>query len=247
MKQGLSGKTALVTGAASGIGAACAVSLAAAGAKLILADRADVEQTRERIEAQGTECMSCVCDIADKQSVAQLFSTIDSHANHLDIVVNSAGILIESKLADMSVDDFDRIIAVNLRGTFLIGKHAMPMLQARADSRFIAVVSELAYLGRADFSAYCASKAGVIGLVRSWAREFAPNVLVNSLAPGPVDTPMLDLDSMSPQWRDKESEIPLGRVAQPGEIADVVTFLAGPGASFMTGQTVSPSGGAIML
>lgn len=243
----LAGKTALVTGAASGIGAACAVELAAAGAKLVLADLAAMNETVTTIDAAGGNARPVPCDVADADSVDALFRAVGEDPGGLDIAVNCAGILVESGLLDMSVEDFDRVVAVNLRGTFLIARGAIAMMKAKGAGRMITVASELAYLGRAEFAAYCATKAGVIGMTRSLAREFAPDILVNAVAPGPVDTPMLSLESMSPEWREKESDIPLGRVGRPEEIAAVVRFLAGPGASFMTGQTVSPNGGAVMF
>jgi 3-oxoacyl-[acyl-carrier protein] reductase len=148
----------------------------------------------------------------------------------------------------MSIDEFDRIVRVNLRGTFLMGREGIATMKRQGgDGRIVNITSELAYLGRAEFSAYCATKAAILGLTRSWAREFAPDILVNSVAPGPVDTPMLGMESMSAQWREKETDIPLGRVGRPEEIASVIAFLAGPEATFITGQTFSPNGGAVML
>jgi 3-oxoacyl-[acyl-carrier protein] reductase len=112
--------------------------------------------------------------------------------------------------------------------------------------RVINVASDLGYFGREDFSAYCASKAGVLSLTRSWAKEFGPDILVNAIAPGPIDTDMLSLEAMSAEWREKEEQIPLERVGQPEEVASVAVFLAGPGASFMTGQVIDPNGGSVM-
>ena len=109
------------------------------------------------------------------------------------------------------------------------------------------IASELAHLGRAKFAAYCASKAGVIGLTRALAHEFAPRVRVNAVAPGPTDTPMLSAEVMSPVALALETQNPMGRIGTPQEIAAAVVFLASPGASFMTGQTICPSGGAVML
>jgi len=243
----LLGNVALVTGAASGIGAACAVELARAGAQVVLADRANPESTLSLIRAHGGDAFALVCDVSDEASVRDLFAAIGERSGRLHVAINCAGILTESKLLEMDAAAFDHIVAVNLRGTFLIGRGAIGMMVREGAGRMINVASELAYLGRADFSAYCATKAGVIGLTRSWAREFAPDILVNAIAPGPVDTPMLGLDSMSPEWREKEADVPLGRVGRPQEIASVARFLAGPGASYMTGQTVSPNGGAVMF
>lgn len=228
--QSLTGQRALITGAASGIGRASAIALANAGAEVI---RADI--------APCPDGPGLIMDVADPTSVARGFA----ETGPLDITVHCAGILIESPTLDMSVDQFDRQIAVNLRGSFLVAQAALRNLNR--PGRLILTASELGVLGRADFAAYCASKAGVIGLTRALAREFAPDILVNAVAPGPTNTAMLDADSMSPEWRAKESDNPLGRIAEPEEIASAVLYLASPGASFMTGQTICPSGGAVML
>lgn len=246
MTGSLDGKCALVTGAASGIGAAICHALAGAGARVHAADINAATATADAIHAAGGTCLATICDVSCAQSVAALFGVHKAEFGTLDIVVTAAGIMIESKAVGMDIADFDRTIAVNLRGTFLVLQHAARMMQAAGAGRIITISSELAHLGRADFAAYCASKSGVVGLTRSLARELAPNILVNSVAPGPVDTPMLSLDNMSPEWRRKELEIPLGRVGTPQEIAALVCFLAGPEAGFFTGQTISPNGGAAM-
>ncbi|MEM8657180.1 MAG: SDR family oxidoreductase, partial [Pseudomonadota bacterium] len=156
------------------------------------------------------------------------------------------GILIEEPTLEMEVTGFDKQIAVNLRGSFLVAQAALRNISPRK-GRVILLASELAHLGRARFAGYCASKAGVIGLTRALAHEFAPDILVNAVAPGPTDTPMLSAENMSPETLALETQIPMGRLGTPEEIAAAVTFLAGPGASFMTGQTLCPSGGAAML
>ena len=136
---------------------------------------------------------------------------------------------------------------INLRGTFMVGREAIrPMVKGNGGGRVINVASDLAYLGREQFSAYCASKAAIIALTKSWAKEFAPRVLVNALCPGPVDTDMLDIENMSPEWRKKEEDIPLQRIGQPEEIAGLAVFLAGPSATFITGQGFGVNGGSIM-
>lgn len=252
MTRPLAGKRALVTGAARGIGAACAKRLADAGAAVHVADILPPDETAKSIAASGGEVIGTPCDVSDPQSVAALLSRHREQFGTLDIVVTAAGILTEAGLTDMSVEAFDRIVAVNLRGTFLVAQEAVRLMQENGPlepghGRVITISSELGHLGRADFSAYCATKSGVIGLTKSLARELAPDVLVNSVAPGPVDTDMLGLESMSPEWRDKETDIPLKRVGTVEEIAATVAFLAGPDASFFTGQTVSPNGGAAMV
>ncbi|MGV6848067.1 MAG: SDR family NAD(P)-dependent oxidoreductase [Marinibacterium sp.] len=216
----------LVTGAASGIGAACLAAFRDAGAEAIGANI----NAKDGILA---------VDVSDPGSVAALFDQTGPR----DIVVNAAGILIESPTLGMSVDAFDRQIAVNLRGSFLVSRAA---LQGGSTS-LILIASELAHLGWANFAAYCASKAGVIGLTRALAHEFAPNARVNAVAPGPTDTPMLSADVMSPEALALETQNPMGRIGTPEEIAAAVLFLASPQASFMTGQTICPSGGAVML
>ena len=220
------GQRARVTGAASGIGAACLEALQDAGAEVIGADL-------------NTSGAIAYVDVSDPASVAALFA----QTGPLDIVVNAAGILIESPALDMTPDAFDRQIAVNLRGSFLVSQAAV---KSGATS-LILIASELAHLGRANFAAYCASKAGVIGLTRALAHEFAPKTRVNAVAPGPTDTPMLSAEVMSPEALALETQNPMGRIGTPEEIAAAVMFLASPKASFMTGQTICPSGGAGML
>lgn len=248
----LAGKRALVTGAARGIGAACARRLAEDGAAVHLADILAPDETAKSIAKACGEVIATQCDVSDPASVSALFARQRELFGTLDIVVTAAGILTEARLTDMELKAFDRIIAVNLRGTFLVAQEAVRLMQEHGpleagQGRVITISSELAALGRADFSAYCATKAGVVGLTKSFARELAPGILVNSVAPGPVDTDMLGLESMSPEWREKETDIPLKRVGTVDEIAATVAFLAGPDATFFTGQTVSPNGGAAMV
>jgi 3-oxoacyl-[acyl-carrier protein] reductase len=233
----LAGKRAIVTGAASGIGRATAIALAEAGAHVICADIADAADTAR---VAGTAAR---VDVSDAGSVAAVFAA----AGPLDIVVNAAGILIECPTLEMSPEAFDRQISVNLRGSFLVAQAGVRSMVARGQGRLILIASELAYLGRGDFAAYCASKAGVIALTRSLAREFAPKILVNAVAPGPTDTPMLAPETMSAAALALDMANPLGRIGRPEEIAAAVLFLASDGASFMTGQTICPSGGAVML
>jgi 3-oxoacyl-[acyl-carrier protein] reductase len=244
----LAGKRALVTGAASGIGQAIAVALASEGARVVLADRAACDETQAVIRTGGGDGIAVRTDVTREDEILHLFSEVDARLGGVDILLNNAGIMIEKPLLDTTAEDFDRLMAVNLRGVFLVGREAIRlMVRQGSGGRIINVASELAYLGRADGSVYCASKGGVLSMTRSWAREFAPAILVNSLAPGPTETPMLTGGSTSPETLAEESDNPLGRIGRPEEIAAAAVFLAGPGASFITGQCLSPNGGAVMF
>jgi 3-oxoacyl-[acyl-carrier protein] reductase len=162
----------------------------------------------------------------------------------LDVLVNNAGILKEAPIAEITVDLIDQHFAVNVKGAILVTREALRHLGEGA--RIVNIASELAYLGRANASVYCASKAAMLGLTRSWARELAPRVLVNAVAPGPTDTPLLAFDSMTDAQKAEETANPLGRIGRPEEIAAAVMFLAGPGATFFTGQCLGANGGAAM-
>jgi 3-oxoacyl-[acyl-carrier protein] reductase len=246
----LEGKRALVTGAASGIGRAIATAFAAEGAHVAIVDRAPKNTSNKvvaSIETGGGRAFAVQADISDEAQVTKLFKSALRKLGGLDILVNNAGTMLEKPLLETSAADFDRVIGVNLRGAFLMGREALRAMAPQKSGRVINIASELAYLGREDFSVYCASKGGVISMTRAWAREFAPDILVNAIAPGPTDTPMLGPESTSPEVLAIESNNPLGRIARPEEIAAAAVFLAGPGASFMTGQCISPNGGAVMF
>lgn len=246
----LDGKRALVTGAASGIGKAIATAFAAEGAHVAIVDRAPKRaghKVAASIEAKGGKAFAVETDISDETQVLKLFKAALRKLGGLDILVNNAGILIEKPLLETSAEDFDRLIGVNLRGAFLVGREGLRAMSAQGSGRVINIASELAYLGRENCSIYCASKGGVLSMTRSWAREFAPHILVNAIAPGPTDTPMLGPESTSAETLQKESDNPLGRIGRPEEIAAAAVFLAGPGSTFMTGQCLSPNGGAAMF
>ncbi len=239
----------LITGGHRGIGAACALAFAGTGARVALADIRNPEETAAAARVAGAaEALSLACDVSDEVSVAALGQTIESAFGGLDVLVHCAGVIHEAPLLETPVADFDRVIAINLRGSFLVGKTAIGLMQGSADApgRAILIASDMAYYGRETFSPYVASKHGVLGLVRSWAKEFAPRILVNAICPGPIDTEMLGAAHMSAEWRAKELSIPLNRFGQPQEIAALALFLAGEGGRYFTGQGIGPNGGSVM-
>lgn len=237
----------LVTGASRGIGKAVAHAMATAGAAVALAARSKPEQTRIDIIDSGGDAWCYAADVSDEAQVCSLFADIESDLGNVDVLVNNAGVILERPLLDTRMTDFDCLMAINLRGTFMVGREAIrQMKECGKGGRIINIASDLGYVGREQFSVYCASKAAVVSLTKSWAKEFAPDILVNNISPGPVDTEMLDIRNMSPEWRKKEEDIPLRRIGQPEEIAGLAVFLAGPEATFITGQGFGVNGGSVM-
>ncbi|WP_378940968.1 SDR family NAD(P)-dependent oxidoreductase [Mesorhizobium sp. ANAO-SY3R2] len=239
----------LVTGAYRGIGAACALAFAAAGARVALADIRVPEKTAETAKSSGAaEVLSLACDVSDEAAVVALGRSVETAFGGLDVLVHCAGVIHEAPLLETPVADFDRVIAINLRGSFLIGKMAIGMMTGTEDApaRVVMIASDMAYYGRETFSPYVASKHGILGLVRSWAKEFAPRILANAICPGPIDTEMLGADNMSPEWRARELAIPLARFGKPEEVAELAVFLAGSGGRYFTGQGLGINGGSTM-
>ncbi len=231
----LQGKRALVTGAASGIGRASAKALAMAGASVVGLDR---------VRPADAEFEMVVADLLDEDQIVGGVARAGEILGGLDIVVNAAGVLRESALKDETSASIDLHFNVNVRGAILVTREALKLLGE--GSRIINLASELAVLGRQNSSVYVATKAAVVGLTRSWVRELAPSILVNAVAPGPTDTPLLGFHDMTPQQQALEIAHPLARLGQPSEIADAVVFLAGPGATFITGHCLAVNGGAAM-
>jgi len=245
----LDGKIALVTGASRGIGKAIAEAFAAAGATVVLSYRSGVNEAAavvSGITARGGKAIAIAADVADEQQILALFEAVDD-IGPLDILVNNAGVILEKPLLDTTADDFDWLMNINVRGQFLVGREALRRMVGRDGSRVINISSDLSFGGRDDFSVYCASKGAINTLTKSWAREFAPHVLINAIAPGPIDTDMLDLENMSAEWAEKEKQLTvLGRIGTVDEISAVALFLAGPGSTYLSGQIIGPNGGSVM-
>ena len=249
MQIDLAGKVALVTGSATGIGRAIAEALAASGAAVAVNhfDQADeAASIVADISAAGGVALSFDADVTDARAVEQMVAQIAAALGPIDILVNNAGILLEKPFLDIAEAEWDRVIAVDLKSVFLCSQAVLRQMVVRGSGCIINIASELAYLGRAEFTAYCAAKAGVVGLTKSLAREFAPAIRINGIAPGPTETAMLSLELISAAWRAKELAIPAARAAAPAEIASTAVFLASDHARFYYGQMLGPNGGALM-
>lgn len=234
MVKPLSGKRAIVTGAASGIGHACAMALHDAGANVIGLD----------LVAADNAFPILACDVTEEEQVVRAVRNAADQLGGIDILVNNAGILQEVPLAEVTTAHIDRMLAVNVRGFILVAREVLRHLPE--GGRIINIASELAYLGRQGASVYCATKAAVLGLTRSWARELSPRILINAVAPGPTDTPLLGFAAMNAEQKALETANPMRRIGQPEEVAAAVVFLAGPTATFFTGQCLGANGGAAM-
>ncbi len=244
----LEGKVAIVTGAARGIGRAIAEELATAGADIALCDlKAEwLEETAEAVKKIGrkVECFSV--DVSDSGAVNAAVSDVIGKFGKIDVVVNNAGITKDTFLMRMSDEDWDAVINVNLRGTFLFTRAVTkPMMKARSGA-IVNIASIIGLIGNAGQCNYSASKAGVIALTKSSAKELAARgIRVNAVAPGFIETKMTEV--LPEDVRQKMLDaIPMKRFGSPADVARVVTFLASDAASYMTGQVLTISGGMVM-
>jgi 3-oxoacyl-[acyl-carrier protein] reductase len=246
----LQGQTALVTGAATGIGRATALLLAQAGARVVvnhLHQSQAAQALVDEITAAGGQALALSADVSQAAEVERLVREANDAAGPIHILVNNAGILQEKPFLDTSEDDWDRMLGTDLKSVFLMCRAVLPGMVARGSGVVVNIASDLGILGRERYAPYCAAKAGVIGLTRSLAREFAPqHIRVNAIAPGPVATAMVSLEHMSPEWVEKELAIPQHRLADPAEIAASVLFLASDLSRFYCGQVLGPNGGSVM-
>ncbi|MGY5052923.1 SDR family NAD(P)-dependent oxidoreductase [Streptomyces sp. 900105755] len=249
MDKSFEGTTALVTGGGTGIGRASALALAAAGCTVTVAGRtvATLEETVRMITEAGGTARHVACDVSDEQSVAQAVEVAVGDSERLDFGVNSAGISGGDdlrKLADYPSEAFDRMIATDLRGTFLSMKYQLRQMQAQGFGSIVNVGSGASVVGVAGFAGYTAAKHGVIGLTRTAALDYGPDgIRVNALVVGLVNTPLI-AEGRSPEvMAARVAAHPIGRIAEPEEIADAVLWLCSDRSSFVTGAALPVDGG----
>ena len=245
----LQGRVALITGAATGIGRATALAFAQAGAAVVinhLARPAEAASLVAEIESTGGRALVIEADVTQAAPVSAMVLQVQAVFGAVDVLVNNAGIIEEKPFLQTTEQDWDTMLAADLKSVFLVCRAVLPLMVVHKSGVIINIASDLGLLGRTGFAPYCAAKAGVIGLTKSLAREFAPHIRVNAIAPGPVNTRMVSLESMSAEAMAKELEIPQHRIAEPDEIAATALFLASDLSRFYCGQVLGPNGGSVM-
>jgi 3-oxoacyl-[acyl-carrier protein] reductase len=244
------GKVAIVTGAGQGLGAAMAMRLAGDGYRVVIAeyDSLLAGQVVERIRNEGNVALACRTDVSSEDSVQAMTASVIGSYGRIDALVNNAGIYPKAAIVRMAKQEWDRVLAVNLKGAFLCCKHVLPGMIARGSGRIINIASGHAFRGGAEFSHYSASKAGIVALTKSLSLEVAGRgILVNTVAPGVSDTTMPRIHSSEQDVQTKATKIPMGRLAKPREIAEVVAYLLSERNTFITGQVVGVNGGQVMF
>ncbi len=237
---------ALVTGAGSGIGRAIALQLAADGYKVLVNDFRPEAAAAVAAEI-GTGAVASGGDVSVEGDVAAMVAACEAAFGPVTHLINNAGYVHQRRFVDLTPADFDRMIAVHLRGTFLCTHAVVPGMLARGFGVIVNIASQLGQIGGIELVHYAAAKAGIIGLTKALAREVsAQGVRVNAVAPGPINTPLVR--QLSADWqRAKAAELPLGRFGEPEEVAATVAFLCSPAASLYVGQTLGPNSGDVML
>ena len=242
----LTDQVAVVTGAANGIGFAIAKLLAERGAKTCLLD-IDSEAVAASAKSLGDESrvLGLTCDVTDEQSLHRARDAITTQFSRVDILVNNAGIYPHATFREIEVADWDHVFDVNTKSMFLTTRTFCDIMAAQEYGRIVSIVTVDAYIAKPSMPHYAASKAAVANLVKTFALELAPSqVLVNGVSPGAVATER----AKSQSWlKERIKDIPLGRAAEPEDIAEVVLFLASPRNRFITGETVIACGGAMMI
>ena len=243
----LAGRVAVVTGGSKGLGAAIALALAEAGARLALVarDRRQLEQAAAALAARGAEAEPFVADVRDEAQVAELAAAVEARFGAVHILVNSAGVNLRKDLTDFTLEEWRRVLDTNLTGVFLICRAFVPLMKGRGYGRILNLTSIMSHIALPGRTAYCASKAGLVGLTRALALEVASDgITVNGISPGPFETEMNTPLLANPEINHFfTSRIPLGRWGKPEEVGKLALYLCSEEAGFITGTDVVIDGG----
>lgn len=247
----LTGRRVLVTGGSRGIGAACCRLFARSGAAVLVQYLASGEQAgavlQELHRLSSAPHAKFRCDVTDLDQVTKLFEFVGAHWGGLDCLVNNAGVWVHDPLAQLKPEQLQATLAVNIVGPFLCARCALPFLKGADDGSIVNISSTAGQRGEAFYSAYAASKGALISATKSWASELAPEIRVNAVAPGWVDTDMT-AGALAGDYRELVlASIPLHRIATPEEIAGPVVFLASPLARHITGEILNVNGGSVLI
>ena len=243
------GRVAVITGGGRGLGRSIAVRLAHEGADIAISYRGNdetAEETAKLVRDAGSRCETFKGDVAAQDDVDALFKGVDEAFGRVDILVNNAGITRDNLMMRMKEEEFDDVLRTNLKGTYLCTRAVLRKMVRARWGRIVNVSSVVGLVGNAGQANYAASKAGLIGFTKSVAREVAQRgITVNAVAPGYVETELTG--SLSDKVKDQIlGQVPMGRFGEPGEISEVVAFLVGEDAGYVTGQTIAVDGGMVM-
>ena len=247
----LSGRVALITGGGTGIGRACAVLFAKEGARVAVGGRRrePLDETVSEISKPGTETLAVRCDVTERRSVEAAVAMVVETFGRLDVLVNNAGAVIAATVEETSDQDWERIVAVNLTGTFLMSRAVVPALRKAGGGSIVNIGSILGIVARKERAAYCAAKAGVTGLTKAMALDHAhENIRVNCICPSLVETELglqsiLKAANPEAERRARTAGIPLGRLGKPEDVAQMAVYLASEEASWITGAAMPLDGG----
>lgn len=244
----LKDKVALITGAGRGIGEATALKFAKEGAKVVVCDiqLESAEQTAQKIKELGGEAVAVKVDVTKRDEVDGLIQKAIDEFGRLDILVNNAGITADAKFLKMAEEDFDKVVAVNLKGVYLCGQAAAKVMVEQGNGVILNASSVVGLYGNFGQTNYAATKFGVIGMTKTWAKELSPKgVRVNAVAPGFILTPMTEKmpEKVLNMMKDKA---PIKRLGTPEDVANAYAFLASDEASFITGAVLSVDGGVVL-
>lgn len=245
----MDGRVAVVTGGAQGIGRALALGLAREGAKVVIADLQanKAESVAKELSDLGTEALALEVDVANEPAVKRLAEQTFNRFGRIDILVNDAGVYLKAPVIEISEENWDRTINVNLGGNFLCSRAFVPAMRAQRSGRIISIASGIAHYGAKEFAPYAASKAAIIGFVKALAREVGPDgITVNAICPGAANTAMPRTHRSEEELMARLRSNPLGHVLEPEDFVGTVLFLASDRASYITGQAINVNCGSYM-